>query len=300
VTPSELSLARHRLYALLGRLWVEGPQPEVLETARAVPGLAEALAGDTETLAVGHLCATTDVPCAASPVLGEDGLVGGEVAEGVARAYGQAGFLPGRRDVPLDHVGMQLAFVGHLCATGDDARPFLDQHLLRWLPAWAVAVRDADPAWGAVASLSLELAASHRADLGGEVPGSELAGPAVALDPDLGLDEVAAMLVRPARSGWLLGRTALMRACAAAGVAGGLGDRARVLGAALRGAAAVGQLQALVDALVGSADHGDRELSALVEAMPALGPAVSPWRARLAVTRGALTELEHRSVDPSV
>lgn len=312
--PAELARGRHRLYALLGQLLVEGPRPEVLRLARAVPALAAVLpapdadTGTLDELAADHYTLLTEVPPVASAILGDDGLIGGPEADAVRAAYQAGGFHPGRTDVAIDHVGLQLAYLAHLCAAEasaleDDAgaalqplqqlqRGFLDEHLLRWLPAWVVATAGAGgPAWRTVAELALELVASHRSALPGPSQPPALPGHALDLeDPEVDLRRIATTIARPARSGWLLSKTALARAAAAAGVATGPGDRARALSGALEGAASLGQLQPLLTALL--AELGAFE-EALAHTEEALALPTGAWRAQLDQTRALLTTVRH-------
>ena len=333
--PEVLARARHRLYGLLGRLLVEGPRPEALALARAVPTLAAVLpppdAGPDvlDDLAAAHYAATTEVSPVASAVLGDDGLIGGPVADAIRAAYLAGGFHPSRTDVAIDHVGLQLAYLAHLCdaeaqAHADGAldaverltalqQGFLDDPLARWLPAWVVASGDAGgPVWRTVAELSLELVASHRSASrrsasrrsasrrsasrrsasrrsapAPDAAPATTAGPGLDLDdPDVDLRSIATLIVRPARSGWLLSRTALARVCAAAGVTSGLGERGRVLAGALESAAALGQLQPLVEALM-------QELEAWQAQLERLGTQLllptEPWLARARQTHALLT-----------
>ncbi len=157
MTAAEIARARHRLYALLGRLLVEGPTDEALSVAAAIPAFAPFVGTDPHELAAGHYAALTEVPPVLSAVLGEDGLVGGHLADVVRERYRATGYYPGRTDVPPDHLGMLLGCAAHLCAVEAEAhddgleagyvhdlqRSLLDDQLLSWLPAWVVAVRGA-------------------------------------------------------------------------------------------------------------------------------------------------------------
>ncbi|MEZ4241563.1 MAG: hypothetical protein R3F59_36535 [Myxococcota bacterium] len=166
----------------------------------------------------------------------------------------------------------------------------LDTVVFPWMPAWVAALGAAEaPAWQVVAG-SGSSSPCRTAPGCRERRSPCRSGRARHARSRAGIG-LAAALVRPARSGWLLGRTALLRACAAAGVAGGIGDRARVLANALRGAGAVGRLAPLVAALDASLAGADTAMAGQAAAMPALGAPVAPWRERIALTRGALAGL---------
>jgi TorA maturation chaperone TorD len=89
--------------------------------------------------------------------LGKDHILFDEQTIAVRKLYRQFGLqVPQRRREPEDHIGLELAFMAHLCSLGlaaieqgDSAalaerlntqRDFLRDHLLRWAPAFVEAV----------------------------------------------------------------------------------------------------------------------------------------------------------------
>jgi hypothetical protein len=248
--------------------------PEALAVAQQLPALAPGLCAPSEELWASHHAALASAWPWESAWLSETGQLGGEVTDAVRRAYADGGMQLSLKEEP-DHVGIELAYLGHLCAAeaealedGQDAAPlqalaatFLQQHLGRWLAPWALSVRDgAAPAWAAVAELALELTESHARSLGAASGAWELAGTLPA-PSELGLWGIVRTLTRPACSGWLLTPAALERMGEAASVPTGVIDRAGRLELALRSAGLAGTAPALLAAL-------QRELGSWAEKLP--------------------------------
>ena len=196
--------------------------------------------GDPDALAAGHHAAVVGALPWESAWMAADGRLGS--TDEVRAAYADGGFAPGDREEP-DHVGLELAFLAHLCAAeaegledGVDVRPIvdrqrgsLDQHLGRWLPALVLAVREAGsqggPRWWSWRESWLDHAPAPW-ELAGRLP--DLA------DPELGLMGIARALVTPARSGWLPTEPAFDRIAARVGVPSGFGDRVGRMSVILR------------------------------------------------------------------
>jgi len=291
VTPLQQHVARERAAVLLGGLVRHGVRE--LAVVRAVPPLAEVLP-EGVTLeglaAVHHRVFSLEAPPVESFWLSPDRLLGGDKSAAVAAAYRLGGFAPRVADVTPDHLGMQLAYVGWLAGArahavedgraDEDARiavleqEFVDQHLLRWLPALAAAVRGLDPFFERVLELALALVEG----VAGERTAWDL--PPV---PDLGTAEtsvrdIARVLCTPAHAGGLLTRTALARLGRADSLPAGFGDREQTLANLVRSAA---RFEAL-DALLGRLD----------DELGRLGEAGGPWADRCAETRATLARMK--------
>lgn len=290
MTPAESARARYRLYALLGRLVVEGVGPRTDATVRALPALAAALpeASDDERAAEHHRVWSLEVFPYESVFLGPSALLG-ERAPAVHASWAACGFSSRRADLEPDHLGLELACVAFLSAAEADAlddgldaeplralqRRFLDDHLLRWLPAVQVAIRRCGAGFErAVVDLALELAQSHRGD---PAPWELDPVPLDLDDPGTGLARIARWLSVPAASGMFLSKAAIARIAARIEVPRGFGSRARMLQSVLFAAADHGRLPEVVGAI-------DEERAA----WQVLGP---PWSDRLERTGEVLAQL---------
>lgn len=259
--------ARHRLYALLGELIGVGPVPDAVDIARQ---LSLPMPGDADTLAAGHQGAVVGALPWESAWCSPDAQLGGDPAEAVRAAYAEGGFRPAARHEP-DHLGLELAYLAHLCAAEAEAladevdpepiltlqRSFVDRHVGRWLPAYLLAVQDQrDPAWTPIVELAAELVASQ-----GEVSPWTLPGGLPDLsDPKLGLAGVARALVTPARSGWMPGPGTFARLGEAAEVPSGFGDRVGRMLTLLRSAGTAGTLDRLGSAIDADLARWEAEL----------------------------------------
>jgi TorA maturation chaperone TorD len=309
--------ARHRLYALLGRLLVEGVTDETAPVVRSLPALAALAPEDAaaaDRIAAAHYAALQlEVVPYESVLLHPEGRLGGPPATEVRQFCARLGLTAPRADVEPDHVGLELAVLAHLCAAElealqDDAtdavvgvrdaqRQFLDAHLLRWLPvlAGAVAELEGNP-WAAATGLALELAADHRASLGGDVERWALPEPPKLLDdPRTGLRDVARTLARAAEGGWVCSRAALRRVGAQVELGTGFGDRRQQLVTLVGGAAEAERLPELVWALGAELDRVDQQLQVAVDLH--LEDHVRPWRARIGWTRTQLERLGEAALE---
>jgi len=273
------------MFRALGAL-CEPPDPAHprLAAALGVPGEADA---ESHTdLFVFHL-----VPYA-SVYLGPEGMLGGEPADRVAGFWRALHLDPPREP---DHLA---ALLGLYAALGDrehaepdparallwheSRRALLWEHLLTWVPAYAVAAAGvARPFYAAWARL---LGDALQAEAGALAPPPT---PPLHLRdlpdlPDLGegMDTLLRGLLAPARSGLILTRRDLARAARATGLGLRLGERAFVLRTLLGQDAAATFGWLAVEAARWENWHRAAE--------PALGAVAGHWRTRAEATRLAL------------
>ena len=264
--------ARHRAYALFGRVMVQGLTDEVVGTLRALPAVADTLpSGEPDAAAAAHHEALSrQVFPYESAFRSLDGLLGGAVSASVREAYRAGGFAPATASVEADHVGLQLAYLAHLSRAEADAlvdgrsaqvdrcrtlaTGFLDQHALRWWPSLSVALTtQTECPWLArVATLSVELAAGHRSELDRAASlADEPDAPGIDLDdPETRLRDIVGLVLSPLRSGMFLSLHGMGRAASATGLPAGFGTRAKVLESLWFTAVDHRQVPQLVEALV--------------------------------------------------
>lgn len=291
--------ARHRAYALLGRLVWRGPDAELAPVVRALPALADVLPDeDADAWAAEHQRATGwEVFPYQSAYLSRDGLLGGAEEARVRAAYAEGGFAPKGEG---DHLGLELAYLAHLCAAEVEAaadgvsvadlqalqRRFLAEHVLRWLPAVVVAFERAGcPLYARVSAVALELAVSHGAAV--EVAPSLPGAPIGLDDPETGIAALARAWVVPAVSGWALSRCAIGRVARTADVPVGFGSRAHQLEAAWRAAVDHRRLGGFLAGLAAEAEAWQRRYAELAE----VGAPVCAWVERLRDTQEAVARV---------
>lgn len=306
------AVARHRLYGLMGRLLVEGPVPEAVRTARQLPALASAFERTDDELHVAFYRSVIEGGVAHQSVWTDpSGRIGGAVSAEVQHSYASGGFQPALARVAPDHVGLQLAFLSHLCGAEAEAhadgRPdvvetvrsiaasFLDTHLLAWLPCWVLCVEDEDErGWGQVARLALELAAAHRSDV--DAPPRTRALPACdspLQDPKTGLSDWVERWLRPCAVGAWIGSAAVDTLGKTLDIPVGVGSRTDRFKALVFGAVDAGRFVEFVTAL---ADEWERQ-SARMATFDGLGldAHVAVWLDVNARTRRELSNLRIRA-----
>ena len=295
-------LAASRAYELLAELFSRGITSANRDAARTSATIARALGsydGD-DSVAVDHQHVLGfSVHPYEGAFLDEEGLVGGSRADALAESYRRIGFRPDPTGDDAEHVATELRALAFLCGAEADAagdglpdvaarmrdlqRDFLDAHLGRWLPPLAAAVRrSARPFPTALVDQLEPLVDLHRARLGdrtnADASSSLSAPPAPELrlgDDGTGLAEIARFLVTPWRSGIYLSRDDIAGVARAGGVPRGFGERAVMLENALRAAAHLDALPALLASLG----------AILARARP---DATQPWRSRIDSTIAAL------------
>lgn len=177
----------------------------------------------------------------ASVYLSPHGLLGGETADRVAGFWRAL-----RMPVPADPdhlttlLGLYASLVDRQAGEPDGPRrvllgqaraALLHEHLLSWLPAYALAMVDVGPAaYAAWAGLLREALSAESAEIGApdRLPAHLVAVPPMA-NLDDGLDAVLSALLSPARSGLVLTRGHLAGLAHGAGLGLRLGDRTQTL-----------------------------------------------------------------------
>lgn len=315
MTPSDLALARHHSYTLVGRLFLEGVQPDLLPFVRALPALSTALpepwSADEAAAQHQHLWGFNVFPFE-SVFLGESGLLGGAATERVRDYYQHAGYRPTPSAASVDHVGEELRFLAFLCGAEADAwedglettaralqqrqRDWLERHLLRWLPPLGQAVlRQQQSFPRALVELTWEVVQGHAEEVAvAAVPWSLPAPPNLLADRGTGLREIATFLITPPHSGLFLSRDDIGALARRHELPRGFGSRQQMLVNLMRAAAQYDRLPALLASL---SDLFATDQAALERqgAHRLLEPFVRPWHERLTEGRTVLQHLQARA-----
>lgn len=329
--PQQRALARANAYHLLGTLFLDGVTEKTLEHVRATEDLARHLPPelDGSNDAVERERALDELAAAyqdtfgfnvfpfQSTFLDETARAGGDETERVTDFYHEAAFPVVETAESADHIGVELNFLGFLSkleAASDEsgpvrarayARQFLDEFLLRWLPALAMALRDhAHPFFEALGKLTLELAIAHRRELAtnDETPPFELPEPDDLLDdPRTGLRDIAEFLLVPAYTGLFLSRSGIQGLSRKEHLPAGFGSRKNMLSNLLRSAANYDGMQQVTASLIDVIDRNRRDWRAFGESELAIcGDIAAIWIARLDETEKILARIEEARAEASV
>lgn len=316
---AELAQARHRTYALLSRLFLQGLTAEVTPIVKQLPLLAEALPSGWETnTAVRAVRAMRDQLQAThyslfglnlfpheTLFLTAERELGHATTQRVAQTYHDAGFRGDWSD-GADHVGHELAFMAFLCGAEADAwrdgqnmiaaqiqqrqADFLQGHLLRWVVPLAIAIEQNEPEgrfFTAVAGFMCDFVADHTAV---DTPPPDLLPPPNLLDdPDTRLKDIARYLLVPAYTGLVLTKASLNKIGRALDLPRGFGTRQQMLVTLLEGAGRYEQWLALIAALEEEVAWWDTAYGRVTT--PPLDIYTRPWVTRLQETRVNLAQL---------
>lgn len=294
--------ARGRAYALLADLVARGLTAATREAAMLSPAIAAALDryGDPDGPAIDHQHVLGDtVYPVEGAFLDPDGQVGGQPAERLAARYRSCGFAPDPRGEPAEHLATELRALAFLSAAEADAlrdgeaaiaatiaehqRALLDQHLLRWLPPLAVAVRRCGRPWPTALVDQIEELLLFHAGAALPAPRTTWALaplPELLGDPEVSLRRIAAVLTTPARAGAFLSRADLGAIGRRLGLPRGFGSRVDLLENLL---AAAGRFQAVEPLLHAIAAVVSETRDALAQARyedHVVTSVLAPWRAR--------------------
>ncbi|MEO1166671.1 MAG: molecular chaperone TorD family protein, partial [Chloroflexota bacterium] len=187
--------------------------------------------------------------------LGDDGLLGGVITERVVAFYEQIGFQADSSD-SADHISNELSALAHLCFAEHDAivddlvhevqrlrqlqRRFLDEHLLRWLATFWLAVQQQEQSvYAAIVQQSFELVYRHREALGDDLmaqnnPFTLRPSPDLIDDQKTSLRDIARYLLIPAYTGFYLSSDDIKRIGMRLRLPHGFGKRQQILANLLR------------------------------------------------------------------
>ena len=270
----QTALARGHAYNLFGQLYRQGLTAELLPYVRAIDmpdGLVPAVLDTDQQAAVHQALFGFNVFPHESVFVDAPSVLGGPATAAVQHFYRQVGFAPREGEVAPDHIALELGLMAFLSGAEANGwttrntdtvpqnrnlqRQFLDQHLLLWLPALVLAIRQqGESLFQALAKLTLELVLDHRRTLDEDLPSSPPSihlpkAPALLDNPSTGLREVAAYLLTPAHCGLYLSRDDIARLGHQLHLPCGFGDRRQMLTNLLRSAAEYDSLPALVTEL---------------------------------------------------
>jgi TorA maturation chaperone TorD len=286
-----------------------------LATAERIPELAgflpEVYDADEAAADQQHLFGFNVFPYQ-SIFLDPAGLLGGDESERVIHFYRQVGFPGDSAGESADHIGHELGLLAFLSGAEADAweddladvadrmsalqMDFLKQHLLRWLPPLALAIRQQGQAfYTALAELTIATVAAHWSDVGqGTSPEFSLpAAPDLLGDERTGLREIAAYMLAPAYSGIYLSRDDIGRLAQKQKLPRGFGQRQDMLLNLMRSAVnyeGVGTLLSSLQMLTVEWAAACRKLAGRPEPLPY----ASQWESRAAGTAEMLAEIASR------
>lgn len=265
-----------------------------------IPDCDGLLAGiSAEQLAEAHTrLLVLEVPAYESVYRSADGLLGGDISAAVAGLRLRSGLSPVGENT--DHLAHELGLLAFLVGAISDAkrdgvshahileleRSLLDEHLLRWLPAWVAALASAAEVPGFflhVSRLMLDLVLLERQHLLGEPSRWELPLRVEVLEnPRAGLVDIAEHLALASQAGGYFPRSALVRIGRLLDIPAGFGSRADTLEGLFRNAAHYQLVPQLCAAL-------EAEAAGWESYWAGVPPQVcGPWLMRISDTRALL------------
>lgn len=297
MSPQDQAVARNASYLLVARLLREPVSAETLPYLNAIPDLPTV---DLSANGVQHqqLFGFAIFPHE-SIFRDSSGLVGGDVADRVIRAYQESGF---EWQGEADHIGTELAFMAFLLAAEADAladdlplvaarmrqlqRGFLQCHLLQWLPPFVCAVQQiGDSFYGAVADLLWQLVADHADQLHATPSPHPLPSSPDLANPDTALKTIARYLTSPHESGWWLSAGEMGEIGRKLDLPRGFGGRIQTMMNLFRSATQYDGARFLLAALQTQAESWQC-------AYDELGAFTASWQTRLAATIELLEEMQ--------
>lgn len=325
---------RSRLYTLCQALYMAGITADILSIVRDVPELSATV---PETMAVDELGAMHQQLFGfnlfpfESTFLGQEQLLGNVISEAVDAQFRRLGYLPTGESGAADHIGEELGLLAHLCAAEADAvedqkwlivqqlrraqKSFLEEHLLRWLAPFIVAVqRHEIPFFSEVATITLTLVAEHYLALlqdeygegmpakAPKIPTTQSAGqqhvtwqliaaPDLVADPKTSLRDIAIFLLTPVYSGIFLSRDLINQLGRMQRLPRGFGSREQMFTNLLRTAAQYEATPVLLEGIEAELANWGNRYEAIVQYHPILVPFVQPWLTRLEDTSATVVEM---------
>lgn len=229
MTPLERAVSRSHAYSLLSRIYLDGLTDEMYAWVCMIPSWEAACPksfDEDQAAAQYQRLFGFNVPPYASIFMEADGHLGGAVTTYADRAFREAGLEIKASDVMPDHIGLELAYLGHLsmlearCLEEGDQRRyelmqeetgvFTSTHLLHWLPVFIQTLQaQGDPFFTHVAHTTWDLVSDHTKNIKsalvkGEEQQSESGN--IARGEQGKMAEIAEQLVRPLKCGFYLSR----------------------------------------------------------------------------------------------
>ncbi len=300
----EQALARQRAYHELGQIFLYGasqPHLEFLQTVLPEDVLLS-LPPELEELAADHyqLFGLNIFPYA-TIFLHHDTMLGTVVSNNVETFYHEVGFMDYVSDIP-DHVGNGFALLSFLSGAEADAYAdqvlhearrmqhlqgrFLQEYLLRWLPALHKTVLEHHHAlYGTLLELGLQLTLSQYEAIAASMVTAEInfelpEPPALLENDKTGLKDIAEYLLVPAYAGFYLSRDTIRQLGTIHNLPHGFGKRQQILTNLIRTAVDYDLLEDVMVSLQNVRQSWQDYYEACLE-NPSLEPFVEPWLKRL-------------------
>lgn len=303
LTATQVVLARQNGYKLLSRLFLEGLTAELIPYSVQLEELTAVIPTpfnvDESAASFQNIFGFNVFPFA-SIFLDASGLLGGATTAAVSQHYQQGGFSV---QSDADHIGHELNFLAYLCqieyaalADGTTAvlsqihhiqNNFIQQHFLRWLPVFTLAVQRSDDLFfAAVVDLTLSLVVDHGETVQELVIGENEAAvpnPQAAICKNIlendktSLKEIARYLTTPAHSGIYLSRDTISALARKLSLPRGFGSRQQMLLNLIRAAAEYDLLPQLMIVLETETAVWQTAYLNQQIALPPLGQHLKPW-----------------------
>lgn len=261
----ERTIAFSRAYALFADIFQQGVNADSASLFEIADGKSESEYGAEHYQLFGR-----NVFPFEAIFLGIDGLLGGEITDSVTTFYQSLGF-SAPIDENADHLSVELTLMAFLSGAESDAiadnvthqiqrmrqlqRRFLDEHLLRWLPACVSAIQQQGKSdYQDVASQILALTIEHRTQLGDDLMMTESAFqlpdvPDLINDEKTSLRDIASYLLTPSYTGFFLSSDDIKRLGAQFRLPHGFGKRQQILTNLLRTASDYGAFGDVIESL---------------------------------------------------
>jgi TorA maturation chaperone TorD len=285
--------------SLLSRLWLREPDSRLLAEARETQIFADIRVDPAELACAYSELFLMNVYPYGSVWTDPSGELNAPSTSELSTRYEEAGFAPAEifEVAAPDHVGLCLAFLGHLRGAGRDAAGF-SAELLEWVPLLAIAVcREASvhPFYRAVARATVSTISAEASPERAAGRGTG-ALPVIAEEEEIGLSQVVGFLLAPARSGFFLSRSRLGELAREAGLALSFGSRFDVARSLFLASGQTGTIPRLLDLLEREVSEWESEIADLARREAAWQAPGALWQSLLAGNRARLAELR-RSLD---
>ncbi len=300
-----MTQARHLSYTLFSQLYLEGITAVTLPLVQAIPELAGFLPAEID---LDHTAATHqkifgfNVFPYESFFLDSTGLIGGFRTEAVIRQYRAAGFQEDSRATNPDHFGHELAFIAYLLrqeyvGAWQQLHTFFTQHLLVWLPAFILTVRQqGSEFYTALADLTWALVADHVEEMGGFASQSmQLPKPPTLLQNEkTSLKDISQYLTTPVYCGIYLGREEVAKLARQLELPRGFGSRSQMLSNLMKTAVQYEQLPVVIKKVQDLLTNGRQSYLDLANGYPQMAVYATKWEERAGETAVLLSQMEYQ------